>query len=132
VSLADFRTDAVILACAISAGIHAALAPEHFHEATVAGLGFVAATALLAVLAMALTLWPTKALASAGAAVVLAGLIGSYALAAATGVPVMHPEAEPVDGLALVTKAIEAVGLVAASTSLRRRTSGLTPQPKGS
>ena len=28
-----------------------------------------------------------------------------------TGVPVLHPDVEPVEGLALATKAIEAVGL---------------------
>jgi hypothetical protein len=68
------RRDVVILACAISAGIHGALAPAHFAENTRGGIGFVAATALL--------------------------------------VPVLHPEPEPVDALALATKAVEAVGLL--------------------
>jgi hypothetical protein len=36
--------DVVILACAISAGIHGALAPKHFAEGVGAGAGFVAAT----------------------------------------------------------------------------------------
>jgi hypothetical protein len=31
-TFADLRTDVVILACAISAGIHGALVPEHFEE----------------------------------------------------------------------------------------------------
>ena len=44
--------DVVIVACAISAGVHAALAPEHFAEATGAGVGFVVATVLLAALAV--------------------------------------------------------------------------------
>ena len=38
----------------------------------------------------------------------------SYALAITTGLPVLHPDPEPVDGLALATKAIEAAGLLAA------------------
>jgi hypothetical protein len=52
---------------------------------------------------------------------VFAGLIGAYALAITSGVPVVHPEREPVEGIALVTKAIEALGLVAATILLRRR-----------
>jgi len=48
--------DTVIVACAVSAGIHGALVPAHFHESVGAGLGFVAATVLLAALAVGLTL----------------------------------------------------------------------------
>jgi hypothetical protein len=62
--------------------------------------------------------------------VVLAGLIASYALAITTGLPVLHPEPEPLDRLALVTKAIEAVGLLAAAHLVRRPTHGLTPSPR--
>ena len=90
----------VILACATSAGIHGAFAPEHFEEGTGAGTGFVAATVLLAALAVALTQRPTSGAVLSGATFVLAGLIGSYALAVTTGMPVLHPEVEPVDGLA--------------------------------
>ena len=118
-TLAELRTDAVIVACAISAGIHGALVPDHLREGTGAGLGFVVATVLLAVLAVVLTRRPSPA-AFAAAAAVLAGLIAAYALAATTGVPVLHPAREPVDALALVTKAVEAVGLVLAAGGLRR------------
>ena len=45
----------VILVCAISAGIHAALAPEHFGEGARAGSGFLVSALLLAGLAVALT-----------------------------------------------------------------------------
>jgi len=51
--------DVVILACAISAGIHGALAPSHFAEGVGAGAGFVAATVVLALLAVVLTGRPT-------------------------------------------------------------------------
>jgi uncharacterized protein YjeT (DUF2065 family) len=114
VSLAELKGDVVVLACAVSAGIHGALVPGHFDESIGAGVGFVAATALLAVLAVALTRRPESSLALAGAAAVFAGLLVSYGLATTTGVPVLHPDPEPVDGLALATKAIEAVGLLAA------------------
>jgi hypothetical protein len=129
----NLRRDVVILACAVSAGIHGALAPAHYAEGTGACIGFVASTVLLAVLAVALTLRPADALPLVGAAVVFAGLLGSYALATTTGFPLLHPEPEPVDGLALVTKAFEAVGLVTALRLLGRRPAASFPfiQPKG-
>ena len=68
------RTDAVVLACAISAGIHAALAPDHFRETAAAGVGFVASAVLLAVLAVVLTRRPSNA-AFGATAVVFGGLL---------------------------------------------------------
>ncbi|MFL6019651.1 MAG: hypothetical protein ACJ74A_00795 [Gaiellaceae bacterium] len=111
----DVRIDVLILVCAVSAGIHGALVPEHFEEGAGAGVGFVVATVLLAALAVALTRAPTQ-LALAATAAVLGGLIASYALVITTGFPVLHPEAEAVDGLALFTKAaIEGLGLALAA-----------------
>jgi hypothetical protein len=131
VTFAELRIDIVILSCAISAGIHGALAPDHFEERTGAGLGFVATTVLLAVLAVLLTREPTQ-LALAATAAVFVGLIASYALAVTTGVPVLHPEREAVDALALFTKAVEAVGLVLVASLLRRPSLAITlTQPKG-
>ena len=131
-SLAELRGDVVILACAISAGIHGALVPGHFDESTGAGLGFVAATVALAGLVVWLTWRPANASALAAAAVTFGGLLASYALATTTGLPVLHPDPEPVDGLALVTKAIEAAGLLAASGLLwRPRVAATFPQRKG-
>ncbi len=130
--MSGLRRDVVILACAVSAGIHGALAPAHFAEGTGAGTGFVASAILLAGLALVLTMRPASSLPLAGAALVLAGLIGSYALATTTGLPLLHPQPEPVDGLALATKAFEAVGLVTALNLLSHRlTVSSTPQPKG-
>jgi hypothetical protein len=131
VTLAELRTDLVILSCAISAGIHGALVRDHFEEGTGAGLGFVVATVLLAALAVLLTRRPTQ-LALTGTAAVFAGLIASYALVITTGFPVLHPEPEAVDGLALFTKAVESVGLVVAGSLLRRPSLAITlTQPKG-
>jgi hypothetical protein len=126
----DVRRDVVVLAGAISAGIHGALVPAHFTEHAGAGVGFVAATLMLAALVVAVTLRPASAL--AGGAAVFAGLLASYALATTTGLPVLHPDPQPVEGLALTTKAIEAVGLLAASSLIRRPPIAVTnPQPKG-
>jgi hypothetical protein len=132
VRLTELRGDVVILACAVSAGIHGALAPHHFHESTEAGLGFVAATLLLAGLVVWLTRRPASAGALAAAAAVFAGLLAGYALAVTTGLPVLHAETEPVDGLGLLTKAIEAAGLLAASSLLGWQPAALVlRQPKG-
>jgi hypothetical protein len=132
VSLAELKGDVVILACAISAGIHGALVPGHFDEGIGAGLGFVAATVALAGLVVWLTWRPANASALAAAALTFAGLLASYALATTTGLPVLHPDAEPVDGLALATKAVEAAGLLAAAGLLwRPRVAATLPQAKG-
>jgi hypothetical protein len=131
VRLAELRTDLIIVTCAISAGIHGALAPDHFGEGTAAGLGFVVATVLLGVLAVALTRNPTQ-LALWSTAAVFAGLIASYVFAVTTGVPVLHPEVEAVDALALFTKAIEVVGLVLVAGLLGRPSLAIAySQPKG-
>ena len=64
--------------------------------------------------------------------VVFLGLLASYLLAVTTGLPVFHPNPERVEGLALATKAIETVGVLAAWSLLRRPHASLTlQQPKG-
>lgn len=110
----DVERDLVIVACAISAGIHAALTPEHFKEGIGAGMGFLVSAVLLAGLVVALTRTASP-LALLLTCVTMAGLIAAYGLAVTTGVPLLHPAVEPVEGLALVTKAVEAIGLAAAA-----------------
>ena len=129
----ELRRDVVILACAISAGIHGALAPAHFDEGLGPGLGFVVATGLLGVLAVWLTLRPASALALGGATAVLFGLVAAYLLASTSGIPVLHPSPEPIDGLGLFTKATEAGGLLAALDLQRRARPRVASnlQPKG-
>ena len=130
-SAAELRTDAVVLACAMSAGIHAALAPGHFRETPATGVGFAASAVLLGALAVVLTRRPSEA-AFAATVLVFAGMIGSYVLAVTTGIPGVHPDVDPVEGLALATKAVEAAGLALAASGLRLvpRHHELT-QPKG-
>ena len=131
VTLADVKANTVILACAVSAGIHGALVPGHLAEGIGRGLGFAAAAALLAALVVWLTRRSASERALATAAATLAGLLVSYALAVTTGLPVLHADPEPIDGLALATKAIEAAGLLAAASLLWRRVAVISPQPKG-
>ena len=49
-------------------------------------------------------------------------LLAACCLAITSGVPLLHPDPEPVEGLALATKAVEAIGLLAAVGVLGRRT----------
>jgi hypothetical protein len=121
------RRDIVIVVCAISAGIHAALVPEHLSESAASGRAFIAAAVLLAVLIVALTYRPQSVAPLAAAALVLTGLVTSYALAVTTGIPFVHPEPERVDGLALVTKAVELIGLAVALDLTRSRRTALLP-----
>jgi hypothetical protein len=131
ITLGALERDGVMVACAISAGIHAALTPDHLADGTGAALGFLGAAVLLAALVTALTRRPSTA-ALLGAAAVLAGLIGSYAVAVTSGLPLLHPGPEPVDGLAVFTKAVETGGLLAAAHLVwRRRPAPTLPQPKG-
>ncbi len=129
-SIAELRADIVILACAVSAGIHGALVSGHFDEGIGAGLGFAGATVALAGLVGWLTWRSGNPLAVGAAAVTFAGLLASYALAITAGLPVLHPDPEPVDGLALATKAIEAAGLLAATSLLWRHVAVTLPQAK--
>ena len=106
--------DLLIVVCAVSAGIHAALTPDHFREDVGPGAGCLGATALLAGLCVALTRRPQSRTPVTAAAVALTGLLAAYALAVTTGVPLLQPSPEPADALGLATTAIELVGLVAA------------------
>lgn len=124
------RLDGVILACAVSAGIHAALVPEHLHEGDAPAAGFAASALVLGAIAVALTRKPQSRTAAVAAAAVFAGLIASYALAVTTGVPLLHPERESLDTLALCTKAIEVLGLVLALALLQPNRTGLSPNRK--
>jgi CHASE2 domain-containing sensor protein len=128
---ASVRRDVVILACAISAGIHGALVPAHLDESAAAGWAFAVSAAILAVLAIALTRRPEARTPLVLAAATLAGLLAAYMLAVTTGLPLLHPEPESVDGLAVGTKAIEAVGLIAAFLRGERAVALATPQTKG-
>ena len=127
----ELRADIVILASAISAGIHAALAPDHFREGPGAGLGFAVSAAALALVAVWLTARPLSRLALTAAAFAFVGLLASYALAVTSGLPLLHPEPEPIEGLALATKGVEGLGLIVASSLLWRPVAAFRPHPKG-
>jgi hypothetical protein len=123
------RRDIVIVVCAISAGIHGALAPGHFAEGSGPGVGFAASTVVLGAIAVAVTLRPVSTPALTAARATLVGLLVAYGLAITIGVPILHPEPERIDGLALTTKAIELVGVLAAWSLVRRPSVALIDNP---
>jgi hypothetical protein len=103
----------VIGACAASAGAHAALVPQHLDHEPRLGVAFIAATVLLLAVTAALIYRPTASHVT-NAALLLASLLGAYAISVTTGIPALMDAAEPVDSVALATKAVEALGLVLA------------------
>jgi hypothetical protein len=128
---AAVERDLLIVACAISAGVHAALVPEHLDESRLLGVGFVAAAVALGVLAVALR--SGASLAPAAAALVLAGAIAAHALAISSGLPLLHPEPDPVDLVGVLTKTVEFGGLALALDLARRRAAAgaVIPTPEG-
>ena len=114
----------LLVAGAVSAGVHAGLAPEHLHEWPPLGAAFVAAAAAAALLVAALvlrpaSLWPPRALAA-----LLGGLIVAYALTRLAALPPLDPDREPLDLLGVCTCVVEAAGLFAV---VRPRLTLVTP-----
>jgi hypothetical protein len=68
-------TRIVVAACAVSAGVHAGLVPQHLREAPSTGIAFVVATGLLLATFTALAMRPESRRTARGAALLLAGLI---------------------------------------------------------
>ena len=104
----------LVLAGAVSAGVHAGLAPEHLHEWLPLGASFVAAAvaAVLAIAALVLrpaSPWPPRALGA-----LLGGLVVAYALTRLAALPPLDPERESLDALGVCTVAVEAFGIGAA------------------
>jgi hypothetical protein len=89
----------------VSARIHAGLVPVHLEEEPALGVGFLLASIALWVTIVALRRRPASPLPPAAAALLLAALLAGYAVTRA---------GEPLDGIGLVTKAVELVGLVLA------------------
>jgi hypothetical protein len=121
----------VVAACAVSAGAHAGLVPEHVREAPQVGVAFVLAAALLLAAAITLAIRPDSLGAARGAALLLAGLVTCYTASRTTGIPLLEPHAEPLDAVGVTTKLVEVVGLVFAfslSRPLGGRRSPLTQE----
>jgi hypothetical protein len=93
--------------CAGSAGIHAALVPEHLHQSGLLGVAFAVDSVLLALAAVLLTGRRASPSAPVAAAAVLAGTAAAYLLSRTAGVPGLVPGPEPLDGLGLSITLLE-------------------------
>jgi hypothetical protein len=108
------HTGLLTLAVTFSAGIHAALVPEHLEEMPRLGYAFIGAAVIGAVLAAALVSRPRDRRLPLVAAVFCLGQIGAWALFVTLPVPGFSGTPESVENIALVSKAVEAVGVVLA------------------
>jgi hypothetical protein len=105
----------VVAACAVSAGAHAGLVPEHLRAAPQIGVAFAVATGLLLAAATALAIRPGSLGAARSAALLLGALVALYAASRTTGIPLLEPHTEAVDAVGATTKVVEGLGLVFAS-----------------
>lgn len=111
---------AVALVCAASAGVHAALVPEHYREAGPPLATAFALSAVVLAVCAALSRRP-RAQARSGLArvVVLSAVAGCYVLSRTTGLPGLVPVPEEPDALGVVTTAAEVLAAAAAFVLLR-------------
>ena len=105
------RPGLLALAVMFSAGIHAALVPEHLQEMPPLGWSFIGAAALGVALAWALVAYPVAQLAARFAALFLAFEVLVWVLFVSVAVPGFNGTPEPVETIALVCKAGELIGL---------------------
>jgi CDP-diglyceride synthetase len=118
----DLLRAAVVLVCAASAGVHAALVPEHLHEGgPLLGGAFALSALALALSALLARLPEYDPWAVELALVVLAANVLAYVLSRTTGLPVLIPDPEEVDLLGVVTTVAEAVGVVVGVALLTRK-----------
>jgi CHASE2 domain-containing sensor protein len=124
--------DVAVLACALSAGVHAGLVPEHVHESTRLALAFACAAVLAGLVVVALSCWRSTPWPPTAAALVLSCLIGAYVLSRTAGLSPLGAEREALDPVGLLTNAVEAVGLVLAVSLLSqvRTRAGDRPSPR--
>lgn len=113
--------DALVVAGAAGAAVHAVLAPEHLREWAPLGASFAAGAAVLAVGVVALALRPSDRRIAGAVAFVLAVFVAGYVTTRLTALPPLDPDREAFDVLGICTTAIEAAGLLVAFPRPLRR-----------
>jgi hypothetical protein len=108
----------VALVCAASAGIHAALVPEHYQEG---GLRLGGAFALSALLLGVSAVLVARSTMTALPVVVLLGTALAYLLSRTSGIPLLIDEPEALDALGLVTTVAEVVAATVAVVAAHNR-----------
>jgi hypothetical protein len=125
------RTGLLALAVTFSAGIHAALVPEHLKEMPPLGYSFVGAAIIGAVLAWALVSRPDDRRIPLLAGLFCLGQIATWLLFVTVPIPLFSGTPEPVETIALISKAVELYGFaIALSLATARKRSGrIAPSP---
>ena len=108
------RTALLALAVMFSAGIHAALVPEHLAELPRLGDAFIVAAAVGTVLACALVARPDDPRVRLLAGLFCLGQIAAWALFVTAAVPGFAGTPEGVEPIAIVSKVVEAIGILLA------------------
>jgi len=119
------RRGLVILALLASAGIHAALTPEHLIEMPRLGVSFIAATAAALIVAAWVAFGGQGSRAFLAASLLFVGMIAAWALAVTAGIPILMHGAEPVEPVAVVCKVVELAGLAVLAVPSWRRMGAL-------
>ena len=119
------RTGLLALVVTFSAGIHAALVPEHLKEMPPLGYSFIGAAVIGAVLAWALVSRPNDRGIPLLAGLFCLGQIVTWLLFVTVPIPLFSGTPEPVETIALVSKAVELYGFaIALSLATSRKRSG--------
>jgi hypothetical protein len=117
---ADLTLTSLAAIGAVSAGVHAGLAPAHLHEWAPLGASFIAAALASSLLVAALILRRASRLPRALLGALLGSLVLAYALTRIVALPPLDPAREPLDTLGVLTCAVELVGVLLALPSLPR------------
>jgi hypothetical protein len=115
------RVAFLTLAVAFSAGIHAALVPEHLEEMPRLGDAFVVAAVVGGLIACGLALRPDELRLQVLAGIFCLGQIGVWAAFVTVAVPGFAGTPEPVEPIALLSKAAEAIAVLLALPAMTAR-----------
>jgi hypothetical protein len=102
----------LLVACAFSAGVHVALAPDHLGESALLGLGFLGSAAMLLALGVGIYARPDSVRLPPLIALLCSALLAAYVASRTVGLPVLHPAPEAVDPVGVITKGVEVVAVV--------------------
>jgi hypothetical protein len=102
----------LLVACAFSAGVHVALAPDHLGESALLGLGFLGSAAMLLALGLGIYARPDSVRLPPLITFLSSALIAAYVASRTVGLPVLHPAPEAVDPVGVITKGVEVVAVV--------------------
>lgn len=104
----------LLFACTASAGAHAGLVPAHLSGEPRLGVAFVLAVLVLVAAGAAVAARPGDRRVTAGAGLLLAGLMIAYVATRTTGIPWLDPQPEALDAVGIATNVVEGLGVLVA------------------